>query len=492
MRPVFACYSTLQKRSSPEGPVAERLLILDKVHMNVARPQVLVIGGGFGGLECCKKLAKSDVDVSLVDRQNYHLFQPLLYQVATAALSPADIAHPIRRILRNQTNVHVYMAEALGVDLEKQVVEFRTGRAHYDYLVLAAGATHSYFGNEIWNVEAPGLKSVDDATEIRKRILLAFEEAEYEADLDSQRSKLTFVIVGGGPTGVELAGALKEIAVDTIPEDFRNVDTKTARIILVHSGPRLLQSFSESLSESALKDLQNMGVEVRLNSRVTGIDAEGVLVGTERIAAENIFWAAGVQAAPIGTTLGVPADSQGRIKVNPDLTIPGHPEVFVIGDMASVTDPDTGISVPGVAQAAIQAGKFVAERISGRIANSELPKSEHVFRYRNKGNMATVGRAKAIAEIGRFRFHGWFAWVLWSLVHVLVLVGFRNRMSVLLSWLASYVFSSRGARLITGKTSFSVRKFREHAPTKMQILETNGHETIPKTDSVNRPAQQLP
>lgn len=430
------------------------------------RSQVLIVGGGFGGLECCKGLNNLPVDISLVDRQNYHLFQPLLYQVATAALSPADIAHPIRRIFRDQRNVQVYMAEALAIDLQNKVVEFRTGRAHYDFLVLAAGATHSYFGNETWNVEAPGLKSIDDATEIRKRILLAFEEAEYEADLESQRSKLTFVIVGGGPTGVELAGALKEIAVDTIPEDFRNVDTKTARIILVHAGPRLLPSFNEKLSSAALDDLLRMGVEVRLNSRVTDIDAIGVMVGDERIPAENIFWAAGVQASPLGKTLGVPMDKQGRIQVNQDLSIPGYPEVFVIGDMAAATDFSSGELVPGVAQAAVQGGRFVADLIAKRISEDpSIKEGSAIFRYRNKGNMATVGRAKAIAEIGRFRFRGLIAWVLWSVVHVLFLVGFRNRVSVLLSWSASYVFSSRGARLITGKTSFSVRRFREHAPS---------------------------
>ena len=426
--------------------------------MKEKKTHVIVIGAGFAGIEVCKSLANLPIEVSLIDKQNYHLFQPLLYQVASAALSPADIAYPIRTIFREQENVRVYMGEVKEIDLERKKVKLQENESSFDYLVIAAGATHSYFGKDEWEHEAPGLKTVDDATEIRKRILAAFEEAEYEGDETSRKAKLTFVIVGGGPTGVELAGALKEIAADTIPFDFRNVDTSTARILLVHSGARLLESFSEKSSAAAFRALNDMGVEVLLNSRVTDVDASGVMVGAERIPAQNIFWAAGVKAAPIAATLGVPVDRNGRIIVGPDLSLPGSPNVFAIGDIAAMTDVETQKPVPGVAQGAIQAGVFV-----GRVIRSEVEGGSRGdrpgFTYFNKGNMATIGKAKAVAEIFGIRFSGLVAWCLWSVVHVLFLVGFRNRVSVLLSWIWNYLVSSRGARLITGKTELKVKEF---------------------------------
>ena len=426
--------------------------------MNGKKPHIIVVGAGFAGIEVCRALKGLPVEISLVDRQNYHLFQPLLYQVATAALSPADIAYPIRTIFRDQENVKVYMGEVRSVDLAEQRVAFKEGDSGFDYLVLAAGATHSYFGNDSWESEAPGLKTVDDATEIRKRILAAFEEAEYEADEESRRAKLTFVIVGGGPTGVELVGALKEIAADTIPYDFKNVDTSTARVILVHSGPRLLQSFSEASSRAALRSLEKMGVEVLLHSQVTDVDTRGVMVGTERISAQNVFWAAGVKAAPLAHTLGVPLDKSGRILVEPDLSVPGAPHIFAVGDIAAMTDTSTNTPVPGVAQGAIQSGAFVGKIIRAELTGAPInPRPK--FAYFDKGNMATIGKAKAVAEIFGFRFSGFFAWCLWSVVHVLFLVGFRNRLSVLLSWMWNYLVSSRGARLITGKVELHVKRF---------------------------------
>lgn len=430
--------------------------------MKEKKPHVVVIGAGFAGIEVCKSLKDLTVEISLIDKQNYHLFQPLLYQVASAALSPADIAYPIRTIFREQENVRVYMGEVKEIDLLSKKVKLRENESSFDYLVIAAGATHSYFGKDEWEYEAPGLKTVDDATEIRKRILAAFEEAEYEGDESSRKAKLTFIIVGGGPTGVELAGALKEIAADTIPFDFRNVDTSTARILLVHSGSRLLEAFSEKSSEAALRALTKMGVEVLLNSRVTDVDAYGVMVGTERIPAQNIFWAAGVKAAPLASTLGVPVDRNGRIIVGPDLSLPGTPNVFAIGDIAAMTDVVTKKPVPGVAQGAIQAGAFV-----GRIIRNEIEgfvdRERPGFTYFNKGNMATIGKAKAVAEVFGMRFTGLVAWCLWSVVHVLFLVGFRNRISVLLSWVWNYLVSSRGARLITGKTELKVKEFAREA-----------------------------
>jgi NADH dehydrogenase len=418
-------------------------------------PHVLVIGAGFGGLEVCKQLKRTKARVSLVDRHNYHLFQPLLYQVATAALSPADIAYPVRSIFRSQDNVTVYLSEAQKVDLKQRKVQFSSGEMSYDYLVLATGATHSYFGNDQWKDLAPGLKSIDDATEIRKRILLAFEEAEHELNEAARRAKLTFVIVGGGPTGVELAGALKEIAADTIPDDFNHVDTKSARIVLVQGDDRLLSAFHPKLSASAKADLERMGVEVRLKSFVTSVDSQGVFIGTERLYAQNVFWAAGVKASEVSQSLGVPLDGSGRVMVAPDLSLPGHPEAFAIGDLAHVNQPGLKFPVPGVAQGAIQGGRLVGKILASEIAGNKVPRPSFV--YKDKGSMATIGKSKAIGELGRFRITGFLAWWAWSILHVVVLVGFRNRLSVLLSWIWNYVFSARGARLVTGQVKVNVR-----------------------------------
>ncbi len=431
---------------------------------------MVVIGAGFGGIHVCKALKGAKAVVSLVDKQNYHLFQPLLYQVAGAALSPADIAYPIRRIFRSQKNVRVCLAQATGVNLGERTVGFHESHTHFDYLVLAAGATHSYFGHDEWQAEAPGLKSIEDAVEIRKRILLAFEEAEYEPDEASRRAKLTFVIVGGGPTGVELAGVLKEIAVDTIKDDFHNVDTSTARIVLIDASPRLLPTFDPKLSAMAQRELTRMGIEVILNAAVTQVDPLGVMVGDRRIDAQNVFWAAGVKASPLTQTIGVPLDRAGRVIVNPDLSVPGYDHVFVIGDMAAAKDAGTGAPVPGVAQAAIQQGRFVGEIIKRELAAKAVDRRP-AFAYKDKGSMATIGKAKAVAQIGRFKFGGVPAWLLWSFVHVLFLVGFRNKVFVVLSWLWNYALSARGARLIVGAEPLSVRAFRETIPKEPTASE---------------------
>jgi NADH dehydrogenase len=415
----------------------------------------VVIGAGFGGINVCKALKGAKAVVSLVDKQNYHLFQPLLYQVAGAALSPADVAYPIRRIFRAQKNVRVCLAQATGINLAERRIEFHKDSTHFDYLVLAAGATHSYFGHDEWRLEAPGLKSIEDAVEIRKRILLAFEEAEYELNETTRRAKLTFVIVGGGPTGVELAGVLKEIAVDTIKDDFHNVDTSTARIVLIDASSRLLPTFDPELSARAQRDLERMGIEVILNSSVTQVDAHGVALGDTRIEAQNVFWAAGVKASPLAQTLGVPLDRAGRVVVNPDLSIPGHKQVFVIGDMAAAQDALTGAPVPGVAQAAIQEGAFVGEIIKHELQTNQTNRRP-TFAYRDKGSMATIGKAKAVAQIGNLKFGGLTAWLLWSFVHVAFLVGFRNKVFVVLSWVWNYTLSARGARLIVGAEPSSV------------------------------------
>jgi NADH dehydrogenase len=424
--------------------------------INKKLPHVVVIGAGFGGIELCKQLEDTAVRISLIDKHNYHLFQPLLYQVASAALSPAEIAYPIRTILRDQSNVKFYLEEATKIDLLNKRVIMTDEECSYDYLVIAAGARHSYFGNDEWQQWAPGLKSIDDATEIRKKVLIAFEEAEYEADEVARKAKLTFVIVGGGPTGVELAGALMEIAAKTIPDDFRNVDTSTARVILVHSGARILPSFAESLSQSALDALQQMGVEVLLNSKVTKVDAEGVMVGEQRVCAQNVFWAAGVQAASITKTLDVPLDKSGKIIVNPNLSLPGYPEVFAIGDIAAMVDAKSGTPVPAVAQGAAQSGRFVGQLID-KLITKGTSQDQARFSYFDKGSMATIGKAKAVAQIGKLKFTGSIAWLLWSFVHVLFLVGFRNRITVVLAWVWNYLFSSRGARLITGFVKYSVK-----------------------------------
>lgn len=425
-----------------------------------SKPKVLIVGGGFAGLACAHSLATAPVEITLADLHNYHLFQPLLYQVATAVLSPADIASPIRRLLRNQPNVLVVLAELTGVDLQKRLARFPRGDVVYDYLVLATGVTHSYFGKDEWAASAPGLKTIEDALEIRRRVLLAYEAAEWEADADARQAKLTFVVIGGGPTGVELAGALKEIASQTIPRDFRHIDTTTARIILIEAGPRLLAAMPEKLGLRAQHDLEQMGVQVRLNSMVTEINNGVVSIGDEELSAENIIWAAGVRGSEVAASLGCALDAQGRVLVQPDLSIPDHPEVFVVGDLVNLTDPKTGEPIPGVAPAAIQMGKYVAAMISQDLDSDEKPSPRADFVYRDKGSMATIGRNRAVAYVGGHQFSGFFAWLTWGVVHIIPLIGFRNKMSVVISWLWSYFSQGKNARLITGRPTMRVKQVR--------------------------------
>lgn len=439
----------------------------DHAASEIQLPHVVIVGGGFGGLYAARTLGSSAVRITLVDRRNHHLFQPMLYQVATASLSPANIAAPIRRVLRRQKNTSVLLAEAAAVDTARRVVKLADGDLAYDWLILAAGATHSYFGRDDWAKTAPGLKTVDDALEIRRRFLLAFEHAERETDPARRRAELTFVVIGGGPTGVELAGAMAEIAHSAIPRDFRSVDTATARIILVEAADRILGAFPSELSASAKLDLERLGVEVRLDSRVTEVDTRGVSIGTERIDAANIIWAAGVQASPIGTSLGVPLDRAGRVIVNPDLTIPGDPRVFVVGDLAHAADPRTGTPAPGVCPAAIQMGQYAARIIAAEIRAHGTPKPRDPFRYTDKGILATIGRNKGVAALGRLRFSGVAAWLMWALVHVMFLIGFRNRIMVMIEWAWLYFFFDRGARLITGQQHPGATK-PTHAPSRAE------------------------
>ena len=411
--------------------------------------RVVVVGGGFGGLRTARDLKNVPVEVVVVDKSNHHVFQPLLYQVASAALSPADIAAPIRRIFRRQDNVRVVMGAVEALDLDRRVVRTSVWESTYDYLVLAAGATHSYFGHPDWETHAPGLKTIDEALEIRRRLLTAFEAAELEEDPAACRALLTFVVIGGGPTGVELAGAIREIASHSIPADFRRVDTTMARVILIEGRDRLLSTMSERASGWATRDLERMGVEVRLDTLVTEVDEGGLLADDEWLPTRNVLWAAGVQAAPIGKMLGCPLDRTGRVIVGPDCTIPGRSEVFVIGDLAAQTDPETGAPVPGLAPAAIQMGAFVARILRSETVRGLSPRERPAFRYRDRGALATIGKAKAVADFGNHTVHGLGAWGLWSFVHILFLIGFRNKLFVMLSWAWNYLLHTRGARLIT-------------------------------------------
>jgi NADH dehydrogenase len=408
-------------------------------------PQVVIVGGGFGGLYAARALRKADVRITLVDRRNHHLFQPLLYQVATAALSPAHIAIALRRVLRHQKNVAVVLGEAVGIDLQQRKVELRDGTLDYDYLILATGATHSYFGHGEWAAVAPGLKTLEDAVEIRRRVLLAYEKAERETDPAKRTALLTFVVVGAGPTGVELAGALSEIARYVLAKDFRHIDPKSARVVLVEAGPRVLPAFAPDLSTAAQRRLERMGVHVLLGRPVTGIDAEGVSMGPERIVSRCVLWAAGVQASPLAASLGVPLDRAGRVQVAPDLSVPGSPNAFVIGDLAAML-MESGQPVPGVAPAAIQGGRHVARCIE-RLMRGEQTSP---FHYLDKGSLATIGKNAAVAQIGRLHTEGFFAWLVWLVVHILTLIGFRNRFIVLAEWAVVYLRNERGARLITG------------------------------------------
>ncbi|HEX2282464.1 MAG TPA: NAD(P)/FAD-dependent oxidoreductase [Thermomicrobiales bacterium] len=412
------------------------------------RARVVIVGGGFGGLRAAKALAEAPVQITLVDRRNHHLFQPLLYQVATAALSPADIAQPIRSVLRGQPNVEVILAEVDAVDVaEKEVVlDGDAGRLPYDYLILAAGANHAYFGHDEWAPNAPGLKTLEDALDIRRRILTSFEEAEREPDPARRKALMTFVVVGGGPTGVEMAGAIAEIARFSLARDFRHIDTRDAKVILIEASTKLLAAFPDRLSRRSLQDLERLGVEVRFGKPVTAITPDAVTVGDEKIPANTIVWAAGVQASPLARSLGVELDRAGRVHINPDLSVPGHPEIFVIGDMASLEDA-RGRPLPGVAQVAMQQGVWAAANILRAIGG----KPARPFRYRDLGNMATIGRNSAVADIRGLRLTGFVAWLAWAVVHILNLIGFRNRVLVGLQWLWSYLTLQRGARLITGE-----------------------------------------
>jgi NADH dehydrogenase len=407
-----------------------------------SRPRVVVLGAGFGGLNAAQGLRSAPVDVTVVDRRNYHLFQPLLYQVATAALSPAQIAMPIRRILKRQTNTTVLMEKVEGVDVAGHLVITESRRIPYDYLVIATGARHAYFGHDEWAVNAPGLKTIGDATEIRGRILAAFEKAEVSEDAAQRRKLLTFVIVGGGPTGVELAGAIVELARKAIVRDFRHIDSSTSRVVLVEAGPRLLTAFPEKLSQSAKNQLEKLGVEVRLGHAVTQCDEHGVVLADgETIGSGCVLWAAGVMASRAAKWLGAEADRAGRVIVNEDLSVPGHPEILVLGDTALVKNKP----VPGVAPGAKQMGRYAARLIRARLAGKPIKP----FHYIDYGNLATIGRKAGVADLGWIRLSGLLAWLLWSFAHLWFLVGFRNRIVVFLDWAWAYASFDRGARLIT-------------------------------------------
>jgi NADH dehydrogenase len=410
------------------------------------RRQIVIIGGGFGGLTAAKTLRNVDADITLIDRTNHHLFQPLLYQVATAALAPSDITAPIRWLLRRQQNTTVLLGEVCSIDTERRIVclDYENREIPYDFLIVAPGSRHAYFGHEEWEPIAPGLKAIEDGTEMRRRFLLAFERAEKALNETEQNEYLTFVIVGGGPTGVELSGALPMIARKALFHDFRHIDTRRTRVILLEGGPRILPSFPESLAKTAHRNLEELGVEVHTNSVVTLVEPNAVHLGAERIAARTIFWAAGNAASPLGRSLGVPVDHAGRVVVESDLSIPGHPEVFIAGDLALVKREGLA-QVPGVAPAAIQEGRTAARNVM-RLMRGEPTKR---FRYRNKGDLAVIGRSRAIADLGKIRFTGLFAWLFWLFLHIMYLVGFRNRVSVLVQWAYSYFTYQRGVRLIT-------------------------------------------
>jgi len=438
---------------------------------NNSTPRVVIVGAGFGGLNAAQELAKAPLRVTLIDRRNYHTFQPLLYQVATAGLSPGEIAAPVRSILRHNKNVEVLMAEVHGFNLDRKTVETSDAEIPYDYLIVAAGASHAYFGHDEWEPLAPGLKTIEDALEIRRRVLLAFELAERQAAAGQAFMPLNFVVVGGGPTGVELAGTLAEISHHALAHEFRSIDPARTHILLIEGGPRILPAYSEDLSRSAQEQLQKLGVEVRTSAMVTQIDPGAVTVGQTRIAATVTLWAAGVAASPLGKKLGAPVDRAGRVPVLPDLSLPGHPEVFVIGDLASAKD-EQGKMLPGVAPVAIQQGKFVAKLIRNETAGAQTlspgaPRiaevarrgnstdgahSRPAFHYWDKGSLATIGRAAAVAEFGKIHISGFLAWLSWLFVHILFLIGFRNRILVFIQWAWSYVTYERGARLITGST----------------------------------------
>ena len=415
------------------------------------RPRVVIIGGGFGGLEAAKALAATPVDITLIDRQNHHCFQPLLYQVATATLSPADIAWPIRSILSRQGNITVLMASVEEVQADERTVRTDSAAFDYDYLVIATGAMHAYFGHDAWAKHAPGLKRIEDATEIRRRILSAFEHAELSTDPERRRALTTFVVVGGGPTGVEMAGAIADMAQEALPRDFRNVDPSKARVLLVEAGPRVLAAFPESSSAYARRALEKRGVEVLTGTPVTEIEEGRVTAGSTVIDAGAIIWAAGVAASPAGHWLNADVDRAGRVRVQPDLSVPGRPEIFVIGDTAAVMDAE-GKPVPGIAPAAKQMGRYVGVVIAAKVRGRPSPGP---FRYRHQGDLATIGRRAAVVNLRHLTLRGFLGWAFWGLAHVYFLIGLRNRIAVAFSWLWDYVTFGRRARLITEPASFS-------------------------------------
>ena len=438
------------------------------------RPRIVVIGGGFGGLKAAESLARLPVQITVVDRKNHHTFQPLLYQVATAGLSPADIAAPIREILAKHENVEVLLGEVVGFDLERRLVKLHGAELPYDYLVVAAGASHAYFGHDDWEPLAPGLKTIEDALEIRRRVLLAFEIAEREAVLTGQHWPLNFVIVGAGPTGVELAGTLAEIARKSLAHNFRAIDPQKTRVLLVEAGPSVLSTYPEDLRNSAVKQLHRLGVEVRTNAPVTDIREGEVRIGDEAVPAAIVLWAAGVSASPLGRALGAPVDRAGRVLVEADLSIPGHPEVFVIGDLASLKAAE-GKLLPGVAPVAMQQGKWVGRQVAADLAgNPRQP-----FRYLDKGSLATIGRAAAIAQFGRVHISGYFAWLAWLFIHILFLIGFRNRLIVMISWAWSYITFKRGARLITGESGVATMPSLEYVERAANARTELDAETAP-------------
>lgn len=415
----------------------------------MSRPRIVIVGCGFGGLFAARALRRADADVLVIDRNNYHLFQPFLYQVASAALTPADIAQPIRYILRRQANVLVMLGEVERVELETRSLLVGGSRVPYDYLILAPGAVDNYFGHDDWHQQAPGMKDVGDATAIRSRMLRSFETAEFESNEQAKAAQLAFIIIGGGPTGVELAGAIKEVAINVIPRDFRVTDTRQARVILIEAGPRLLAAMHPDSSVRALRELEELGVEVRLGKPVTAVYEDGVEVDGERLRGHNVIWAAGVRASALVRTLGAELGPGGRVKIQADCSLPGHPNVFVIGDAAYLVDPRSGQPVPGVSQGALQMGRYVASIIDEALRGSDAARRRG-FHYVDLGSMATVGKSRAVVEMGRLRFGGVLAWLAWLTLHISVLIGFRNRLAVLLSWIYSYLFSRRGSRLITG------------------------------------------
>ena len=416
--------------------------------VSVSVPHVVIVGGGFGGLTAAKALKRKPVRVTLVDRQNHHLFQMLLYQVATAGLSPGDIASPIRWILRRNANTRVLMADAQGVDVAGKVLTTDVGPIAFDYLILAPGVTHSYFGHDDWRAHAPGLKTLDDALGIRSRMLMAFERAERAASEDERQRWLTFIVVGGGPTGVELAGAIIEIARHALLHEFRAIDSRNATVLLLEGGPDVLPSFPQELRDRAKRDLERLGVMVRTGAKVDRIEDRVVHIGDERLEAGTILWAAGVQASPLGATLGVPLDRAGRVKVGPDLSVPGAPSIFVVGDLATLEGPQ-GRPLPGVAAVAIQEAKHAVGAIAADLAG----RPRETFRYRNPGDLATIGRSAAVADLGWIRFAGVTAWLFWLFVHILKLTGFRNRLVVFVQWAWAYATFQRSVRLITGRAS---------------------------------------